>query len=375
MPIIQRIYAEVEFSFSMKRLSNNPFGVIMSPTRELCMQIEKQAKELMQGLPNMKTALLVGGMPIPPQLHRLSSGVQIIVATPGRMREILNVESGVDLSSVKVFVLDEVDIMLQMGFEQQVQEVIDKLPAEKQTLMFSATVPTSIEIVADKLLVDPVYVSVGSPSEPNASVKQIVLWVEEQFKKKHLFSLLQDPKYFMPPVVVFVNSKMGADLLAEAIQKVCKIYCLSIHGDKSQQERSKSLELFLGGECSVLVCTSLLGRGMDLSKVRQVINFDMPSSIEEYIHQVGRASRLGSTGWALTFINNTNKLVFLDLVETLQPLGVNFPNELLNSPYFHQQKQRDKVSSTKRKCKHSVVTQESLMDLINDYSKRRKEVP
>lgn len=375
VPIIQRIYAEVEFLFNAKRLSNNPFGVIMSPTRELCTQIEKQAKELMQGLPNMKTALLVGGMPIPPQLHRLSSGVQIIVATPGRMREIVNTESSVDLSSVKVFVLDEVDIMLQMGFEQQVQEVIDKLPAEKQTLMFSATVSTSIEIVADKLLVNPVYVSIGSPSEPNASVKQIVLWVEEQLKKKHLFSLLQDPKHFMPPVVVFVNSKIGADLLAEAIQKICNICCLSIHGDKSQKERSKRLELFLGGECPVLVCTSLLGRGMDLPKVRQVINFDMPSSIEEYVHQVGRASRLGSTGWALTFVNNTNKLVFLDLVETLRPLGVNFPDELLNSPYFHQQKQRDKVFSRKRKHKHTVVTQQSLMELISDHSKRRKKVP
>lgn len=107
----------------------------------------------------------------------------------------------------------------------------------------------------------------------------------------------------------------------------------------------------------------------------QVINFDMPSSIEEYVHQVGRASRLGSTGWALTFVNNTNKLVFLDLVETLRPLGVNFPDELLNSPYFHQQKQRDKVFSRKRKHKHTVVTQQSLMELISDHSKRRKKVP
>jgi len=279
----------------------------------------------------------------------------------------------VHLTSVKIFVLDEVDTMLQMGFEQQVQEVIEKLPEKKQVLMFSATIPSSIESMAAKMLVNPVYVSVGSPSVPNASVKQIVLWVEDKSKKKRLFSILQDSRHFKPPVVVFVVSKIGADMLAEAVRKVCNLHCLSMHGDKSQSERSQVLESFLAGECPVLVCTALLGRGIDLPNVSQVINFDMPTSVEEYIHQVGRAGRLGSTGWALTFINNTSKHVFIDLVETLQPLAVTLPQELLNSPYLLQQKQRSKESANKRKHRDKLVTEENLMDLIKKNSTRRKK--
>jgi len=273
LPMIQIIYSEIDWELQNKKSINteSPRGLIMAPTRELCMQIEKQAKELMKGLPHMKTALLVGGLPLPPQLHRLRSGVQIVVATPGRLQEIVS-QSGVDLSSIKCFVLDEVDVMLQMGFDCQVQDIIDKLPARKQTLMFSATIPSSIESMATKLLINPVYTLVGSPSAPADSVKQVVLWVEDKSKKKRLFSILQDSKHFRPPIVVFVDSKMGADLLAEAVREVCEIHCLPMHGDKLQSERSKTLESFQAGDCPVLVCTSLLGRGIDLPNVSQVIN-------------------------------------------------------------------------------------------------------
>ncbi|XP_067041515.1 probable ATP-dependent RNA helicase DDX59 [Acropora muricata] len=372
LPMIQIIYSEIDWELQNKESINteSPRGLIMAPTRELCMQIEKQAKELMKGLPHMKTALLVGGLPLPPQLHRLRSGVQIVVATPGRLQEIV-AQSGVDLSFIKCFVLDEVDVMLQMGFDCQVQDIIDKLPARKQTLMFSATIPSSIESMATKLLINPVYTLVGSPSAPTDSVKQVILWVEDKSKKKRLFSILQDSKHFRPPIVVFVDSKMGADLLAEAVCEVCEIHCLPMHGDKLQSERSKTLESFQAGDCPVLVCTSLLGRGIDLPNVSQVINFDMPSSVEEYIHQVGRAGRLGKKGWALTFINNTNKNVFLGLVDSLQPLGVKLPQELLNSPYLQQQRQRTKDTLRKRKHK-DTVTHENLMDLIKKNSRRKK---
>lgn len=372
LPMIQIIFSEIDWELQNKKSINteSPRGLIMTPTRELCMQIEKQAKELMKGLPHMKTALLVGGLPLPPQLHRLRSGVQIVVATPGRLQEIV-AQSGVDLSCIKCFVLDEVDVMLQMGFDCQVQDIIDKLPARKQTLMFSATIPSSIETMATKLLINPVYTLVGSPSAPTDSVKQVVLWVEDKSKKKRLFSILQDSKHFRPPIVVFVDSKMGADLLAEAVREVCEIHCLPMHGDKLQSERSKTLESFQAGDCPVLVCTSLLGRGIDLPNVSQVINFDMPSSVEEYIHQVGRAGRLGKTGWALTFINNTNKNVFLGLVDSLQASGVKLPQELLNSPYLQQQRQRTKDTLRKRKHK-DTVTHENLMDLIKKNSRRKK---
>ncbi|KAI8481351.1 DEAD (Asp-Glu-Ala-Asp) box polypeptide 59 [Branchiostoma belcheri] len=316
-----------------------PLALILAPTRELCMQVEDQAKQLMKGLPHMRTALLVGGLPLPPQVHRLQQGVQVLVATPGRLLDILH-RKDVSLECVETLVVDELDTMLQLGFRQQVLEIIDSLPTQRQTLMFSATIPQSIEVLAASILNNPVYVLVGQASTPSPSVKQTILWVEENSKKKMLFTILQDPRHYQPPVLVFVDSRMGADLLAEAVQTKCNIRALSMHGDKPQSERSAALESLLRGEVDVVVATGVLGRGLDLCRVRLVIVFDMPPSVNEYIHQIGRAGRLGSSGRAMAFINNNNKGLFLDLVDTLNPLHLHMPSQLVNSPHLQQQRER-----------------------------------
>uniref|UniRef100_A0A8C5QK90 RNA helicase n=1 Tax=Leptobrachium leishanense TaxID=445787 RepID=A0A8C5QK90_9ANUR len=265
---------------------DSPAVLVLTPTRELAVQIEEQAKELISGIPNMKTALLVGGLPLPPQLHRLKRGVQIIIATPGRLLEILKQDS-VDLGNLKVLIVDEADTMLKMGFQQQVLDILEHTPQERQTLLVSATIPAGIETFARRLLKDPVQIAVGEKNQPCSNVRQIVLWVEEPSKKKKLFEILNDSKLFQPPVLVFVDCRMGADLLSDAVRKITGLECVAIHSEKAQMERTRILKGLLQGQYDVVVSTGVLGRGLDLINVKVVVNFDMPSSMDEYVHQVG----------------------------------------------------------------------------------------
>ncbi|XP_071845059.1 probable ATP-dependent RNA helicase DDX59 isoform X2 [Apostichopus japonicus] len=329
-----------------------PVILIVTPTRELADQIEDQSKSFMQGIPNMRTALLIGGMPMPPQLHRLKQKIQVIIATPGRLLQVLN-QSGLSLSSIKLLVIDEVDSLLQDGFQEQVNIIQSQLPETHQTMLFSATIPSSIEKIAQEMLSDPIFVSVGTPSTPCSSVKQIILWVEEPSKKKMLFNLLEDPKHYCPPVLIFVDSKIGADLLAEAIEKVFGLDVAALHSDKRQAERTSVLHSFREGLLPVLVSTAVLGRGLDLPKVKLVINFDMSASVEEYIHQIGRTGRLGTKGTAISFINNGSKKLFLELQKTLKPLGVTLPSELINSPFLHLQREEHQNRGRKSHAKRS----------------------
>lgn len=321
-----------------------PLALILAPTRELCMQIEDQIKPLSLGLP-IRTALVVGGLPMPNQVYRLRSNVQIIVATPGRLIDILVKHPELDcLGNVNLLVLDEVDMMLQMGFENQVMQLVKAL-GDHQTLLFSATIPPAIEKMGHTILNDPVFVAVGSPSTPTSAVKQTVLWVENKMKKKKLFDLLGDPKYYHPPIVVFVDSKKGADMLAEAVTQRTGISTVSIHGDKTQTERTDILKSFIAGEHPIIVSTAVLGRGLDLLRVDMVVNFDMPPSIQEYIHQIGRAGRLGRSGWAVTFVNNEDKSIFSELVQMCNALKITVPNEILNSPYLKALEKKRKAQA------------------------------
>ncbi|XP_071504954.1 probable ATP-dependent RNA helicase DDX59 [Diadema antillarum] len=342
---VMTIYNEVLFATSQEL--QWPHVLILTPTRELAMQIEEQAKQLMKGLANMKTALLVGGLSLPPQLHRLRQGVQFIVGTPGRILEIMKQEA-LSLDNIKLVVIDEVDTMLQLGFQQQVYDIMMHLPDEHQTFLTSATIPIAIEKMALSLLNNPVFISVGTPSTPCTSVKQIILWVEEPSKKKKLFAVLQDPKHFSPPLIIFVDSKMGADLLAQAVEKSCGLTVASIHGDKPQRERMEVLQHFKDKAYQVLVSTGVIGRGIDLPGVQMVINFDMPASVEDYIHQIGRTGRLGNKGTAMTFLNNNSKKLFLQLTSILKPLGVVLPQELVNSPHLHYQRQLHRSKASQR---------------------------
>ncbi|KAL3047291.1 hypothetical protein OYC64_021503 [Pagothenia borchgrevinki] len=350
--------------------AGNPVALILTPTRELAIQIERQAKELVIGVPNMRTALLVGGMPLPQQLHRLKSSIKIIIATPGRLIEILK-QKAVQLDMVKVVVVDEVDTMLKMGFQQQVLEVLEHVPEEHQTLLASATIPTGTEELAARLVRDPVRIAIGEKNQPCANVRQIVLWLEEPSKKKKLFEILNDSKLYQPPVVVFVDCKLGADLLCEAVAKVTGLNTVAIHSDKTQWQRNRILRGLLEGDFEVVISTGVLGRGLDLANVKLVVNFDMPNTMDEYVHQVGRAGRLGHRGTAITFLNNTHKRMFLEVVKRVKATGSSLPPQLLNSPYLHEQQKRERKKA-KQESDNTLVTKNNLIDIIRKHDRRKK---
>ncbi|TSW35251.1 putative ATP-dependent RNA helicase DDX59 [Bagarius yarrelli] len=346
--------------------SPNPVSVILTPTRELAIQIESQVKELIMGLPNMRTALLVGGMPLPPQLHRLKQNIKIVIATPGRLIEILK-QKAVQLGGVKVVVVDEADTMLKMGFQQQVLEILEHAPDDHQTLLTSATLPAGTELLTSRLTSDPVRITVGQKNQPCANVRQIVLWVEEPSKKKKLFEILNDEKLYQPPVVVFVDCKLGADLLCEAVNKVLGLNTVAIHSEKTQRERNRILKGLLEGQFEVVVSTGVLGRGLDLVNVKLVVNFDMPTNMDEYVHQIGRAGRLGHRGTAISFMNNNNKRLFLDIVERVKPTGSQLPPQLLNSPHLHDQQRR--ARKIHKQGGSDVVTKSNIIDIIKKHDR------
>lgn len=350
--------------------SKTPSALVLTPTRELAIQIERQAKELMSGLPRMKTVLLVGGLPLPPQLYRLRQHVKVIIATPGRLLDIIK-QNSVALCGIKIVVVDEADTMLKMGFQQQVLDILENIPNDCQTILVSATIPASIEQLASQLLHDPVRVIAGEKNLPCANVRQIILWVEDPAKKKKLFEILNDKKLFKPPVLVFVDCRLGADLLSEAVQKITGLKSTSIHSEKSQMERKNILKGLLEGDYEVVVSTGVLGRGLDLISVKLVVNFDMPSSMDEYVHQVGRVGRLGQNGTAITFINNNSKRLFWDIAKRVKPTGSILPPQLLNSPYLHDQKRKEQQKD--KQTQNDVVTGANLMDIIRKHDKSNSQ--
>ncbi|MBZ3882998.1 putative ATP-dependent RNA helicase DDX59 [Sciurus carolinensis] len=350
--------------------SRTPSALVLTPTRELAVQIERQAKELMSGLPRMKTVLLVGGLPLPPQLYRLRQHVKVIIATPGRLLDIIK-QNSVALCGIKIVVVDEADTMLKMGFQQQVLDILENIPNDCQTILVSATIPASIEQLASQLLHNPVRVVAGEKNLPCANVRQIILWVEDPAKKKKLFEILNDKKLFKPPVLVFVDCRLGADLLSEAVQKITGLKSTSIHSEKSQMERKNILKGLLEGDYEVVVSTGVLGRGLDLISVKLVVNFDMPSSMDEYVHQVGRVGRLGQNGTAITFINNNSKRLFWDIAKRVKPTGSILPPQLLNSPYLHDQKRKEQQKD--KQIQNDVVTGANLMDIIRKHDKSNSQ--
>lgn len=319
----------------------NPLALVLAPTRELCVQVEDQAKMLGKGLP-FKTALVVGGDPISGQVYRIQQGVELIIGTPGRLVDLL-AKHTIELEDVMMFVLDEVDCMLQRGFSDQVMQIFRAL-SQPQVLLFSATVSREVEKVGRSLAKgEMILVSIGKPNRPNKAVKQLAIWVDSKQKKQKLFEILKSQNHFKPPAVVYVGSRAGADLLANAITVVTGIKAVSIHGEKPMRERRDVMGSFLGGEVPLLVSTGVLGRGVDLMVVRQVIVFDMPNTIKEYIHVIGRASRMGDEGSAILFVNEESRNLFPELVGALKSCGAAIPKQLTSSREMQSNKKRRRV--------------------------------
>jgi len=273
-------------------------ALILSPTRELALQIDEQAQALGYHLDGLSAAPVVGGMDMGPQERWLRNGAAIVVATPGRLLDHMRF-SYVNLSAVEILVLDEADRMLDMGFLPDIQRILDALPKTRQTLLFSATMSPTIRKLAAEILIDPVTVTVDKQA-PHAAIEQSVCAVAQERKAALLSKLLQ--RDGMDSVLVFVRRKVDADRLARAVTRG-GVRATSIHSDRSQKDRIEALEGFRRGDFPVLIATDVAARGLDVSGISHVINFDVPHSCEDYIHRAGRTARAGAAGDVITFVS------------------------------------------------------------------------
>jgi ATP-dependent RNA helicase RhlE len=294
-------------------------ALILSPTRELALQIDEQVLALGYHL-GLSACAVVGGVDMGPQERALRNGSDLIVATPGRLLDHMRYKH-VDLSGIEVLVLDEADRMLDMGFLPDVRRIIAALPAARQTLLFSATLSKPILDLAGAILRDPVTVSVDR-QEPASGIEQSVQRVEQHRKTALLTGLLRGSE--MRSVLVFVKRRSDADRLARAVSR-SGVNATSLHADRSQEERSAALEAFRRGECPVLVATDVAGRGLDVSGITHVINFDVPRCPADYIHRAGRTARAGATGTVITFVAPDEELAITRIqaeIGTMAPTPV-----------------------------------------------------
>jgi len=293
LPIIHRLLPQSSASMSPAR---HPVRALMlAPTRELAEQVAENVKMYIAGTP-LRCATVYGGVDMDPQTQALRSGVEIIVATPGRLLDHLQ-QKNTSLGQVQTVVLDEADRMLDMGFLPDISRILNLLPKERQSLMFSATFSEEIKKLAANFLRDPVLVEVARRNATADNVQQELYRVHESEKTAALLTVLRERD--LKQVLVFVNTKIGCRRLARELQKH-GINADAIHGDKSQDERTKALDGFKQGTIDVLVATDVAARGLDIVELPAVINYDVPYAPEDYVHRIGRTARAGLSGLAIT---------------------------------------------------------------------------
>ncbi len=291
-----------------------PFSLIVCPSRELARQTFEVTKYYAEALdPSMKVVLCMGGIQMREQDQQIRSGVHIMVATPGRLLDLLK-KKRFSLHFCKYLVLDEADRMVDMGFEEEVRSLVDFFQHQKQTLLFSATMPKKIQQFAKSALVKPIEVNVGRAGAANLDVFQEVEFVKEEAKIVYLLECLQKTP---PPVLIFCENKQDVDNIHEYLL-LKNVEAVSIHGSKDQEDREYAIKMFKEGQKDVLVATDIVSKGLDFPNVQHVINYDMPKEIENYVHRIGRTGRSGKTGLATTFISNhQSESILMDLKQLL----------------------------------------------------------
>ncbi|SDR25761.1 DEAD/DEAH box helicase [Pseudovibrio sp. Tun.PSC04-5.I4] len=291
VPLLQRLL-ESRFRAAPKSVRS----LILTPTRELADQITKNIKAY-AGRTKMYTSCVVGGVPFPPQFRALQRGLDVLVATPGRLLD-LHRKNGVSFDELEIFVLDEADQMLDMGFIAELEEIAYLLPEKRQTLLFSATMPREIRQLADRFLTDPVEVSTAPSATTVEAATQQIAHMEHGCKLPLLEELLA--KEDCERALVFALTKKGTAALSLRLN-ADGFPAQAIHGDMSQAERQKTLDKFKAGKLKILVATDVAARGIDVSDISHVINYDMPNATENYVHRIGRTARAGKGGVAITF--------------------------------------------------------------------------
>ncbi len=302
LPLLQRVDKIVGDEPSVRAL-------IVTPTRELAAQIGESLTTYGTFLDEIWHTVIFGGVNEKKQIRELEEGVDIIVATPGRLIDLMN-RGFVSLKSVDVFVLDEADRMLDMGFLPDVKRIVAKLPKKRQTLFFSATMPEPIRELAETMLIDPVSVAVAPVSSTAEKVEQHLYFVDKKDKRSLLAEVLEDDT--LDRALVFSRTKHGANRIAQFLEKR-DVRAAAIHGNKSQNARTRALNGFRSGDIRVLVATDIAARGIDVEGVSHVINFDLPNVPETYVHRIGRTARAGASGIALSFCDLEERDYLIDI--------------------------------------------------------------
>ncbi|XP_053654722.1 ATP-dependent RNA helicase DDX3X isoform X6 [Cherax quadricarinatus] len=353
VPILNQIYEQgpiqIKNNNPRGRSKQYPLALVLAPTRELATQIYDESRKFSYRA-RVRPCVVYGGADVVSQMRDLSRGCHLLVATPGRLADMID-RGKIGLDSCKYLVLDEADRMLDMGFEPQIRRIVeeDNMPptGQRQTLMFSATFPKEIQRLAQDFLDNYIFLAVGRVGSTSENITQKIVWVAEDDKRSFLLDILnaagldrlseatKDEKLAMGVpsqkeeslTLVFVETKKGADALEEFLYRH-GYPVTSIHGDRSQREREDALRVFRSGQCPILVATAVAARGLDIPHVKHVINFDLPSDIEEYVHRIGRTGRMGNLGLATSFFNDKNRNMVRDLVELLQEAKQELPKWL-----------------------------------------------
>ena len=330
LPIIQKIVLETTEQRGKKKIS----ALIVTPTRELAIQIGESITDYSK-YTEIRNTVIFGGVSQHAQTNVLEKGVDILVATPGRLLDLMD-QGFISLSDVRYFVLDEADRMLDMGFIHDIKKLLKKLPTKRQSLFFSATMPESIVKLSREILKNPKKVAVSPVSSTAETIQQILYKTNKSSKKALLFHLLEDKN--LDQVLLFSRTKHGADRIVMNLKKN-KIPSAAIHGDKSQNQRQRALKEFKQGHVRVLVATDIAARGIDIDKLQYVINYDIPNEPETYVHRIGRCGRAGESGISIS-ICEPEENIYIQDIEKL--IGQRIP-EAQSNPYPQTDKPMNKA--------------------------------
>jgi ATP-dependent RNA helicase RhlE len=325
LPILEELHRK-----PVRPIPGRPRVLVLTPTRELASQIEASFRTYGRQM-KVATAVIFGGVGQHPQVQALRRGMDVIIATPGRLLDLME-QRHCHLDKVDIFVLDEADRMLDMGFIRDIRKIVSALPQQRQTLLFSATMPTEIAELAHEQLKDPVRVEVTPQSTTVERIDQKLLFVDKSRKRDLLRHCLADNSIFQ--ALVFTRTKRGADKVAEDLEKN-GIHAAAIHGNKAQNHRERTLRAFRNGSLRVLVATDIAARGLDIPGVSHVFNYELPDEPESYVHRIGRTARAGRDGQALAFCSREELENLRDIEKT-----INMLIEVDSSHPFHENIQR-----------------------------------
>jgi ATP-dependent RNA helicase RhlE len=354
LPILDRLTA----GGPRKERGRKARVLVLSPTRELTTQIAASFSAYGRHT-GLKQAVIYGGVSQNPQSKALRDGVDIVVATPGRLMDLMN-QGLVSLNGIEILVVDEADRMLDMGFIRDIRKIVAKLPVKRQTLLFSATMPADIRGLADSILNDPVTVKVAAKNAAADTVEQAVYLVQKRNKPTLLKHVIE--KFSMTRVIVFTRTKHGADKVARGLSKA-GIRAEAIHGNKSQNARQRALVNFKSDKPPVLVATDVAARGLDIDEVSHVVNYDLPNVAETYVHRIGRTGRAGATGIAVSFCDQEEREYLRDIEKLLgkkTPLCEDHPAYAEVAPGVNtgdrEERQRKGRNGTKARKPHGEGT-------------------